>query len=198
MDTLAHPAPVPRTTQAAEGLLRWRWSTAEIVRLAELGAFSDMDRFELIGGEIVPMSAAGRRHQIVADRLARLWMKRDLSSVHIGEEKQFSLDDATYTKPDILIWPATLEIPDVRGDTALLVVEIAKSSLKKDTGFKKRLYASFGVREYWVIDAEELLTRVHRNPKDGDYETCFDVAANAIAIPALVPILSVQLDQLGL
>ena len=40
-----------RTTQAAEGLPRWRWTTAELLRLAELGAFDGQDDFELIGGE---------------------------------------------------------------------------------------------------------------------------------------------------
>ncbi len=44
------------TIQAAEGLPRWRWTVAEIERLAAEGIFSDDNKFELLGGEIVPMS----------------------------------------------------------------------------------------------------------------------------------------------
>lgn len=67
-----HPTPRP-TTQAAEGLPRWRWTTAELIRLTELGAFTPGDQFELIGGEIVPMSPEGRCHRLVADELAQMW-----------------------------------------------------------------------------------------------------------------------------
>src|SRR5262249_62096892 len=48
------PPPVARSpTQAAEGLPRWRWTVAEIERIAAAGFFSEYDRFELIGGGVV-------------------------------------------------------------------------------------------------------------------------------------------------
>ena len=47
------------------------------------------------------------------------------------------------------------------GAAALLVVEIANSSLVRH-GAQGGLYASFGVRELWVIDAVRLTTRVFR------------------------------------
>ena len=46
----------------------------------------------------------------------------------------------------------------------LLVVEIADSSLRYDLGRKARLYARFGMRELWVIDAVKMTTRVFRDP----------------------------------
>lgn len=61
MNEMAPPVCGSRVTQAAEGLPRWRWTTSELERLTALGAFRDEDRFELIGGEIVPMSPVGRR-----------------------------------------------------------------------------------------------------------------------------------------
>lgn len=53
------------TTQAAEGLPRYRWTVAEIDKLSEAGFFRKEDRFELIGGEIVPMQSKGTRHERV-------------------------------------------------------------------------------------------------------------------------------------
>jgi hypothetical protein len=44
-----------RTTRAADGLPRWRWSTAELLRMVELGVIDPDEKIELIGGEIVPM-----------------------------------------------------------------------------------------------------------------------------------------------
>jgi len=49
-------------TQAAEGLPRWRWTVEEIERIAATGIFNEQDRFELIGGEIVPMMSAVPLH----------------------------------------------------------------------------------------------------------------------------------------
>lgn len=57
MNEQLRPSP-SRTTQAAEGFPRWRWMTAELVRLAELGVFTAEHRVELIGGEIVPTKPA--------------------------------------------------------------------------------------------------------------------------------------------
>jgi Uma2 family endonuclease len=198
MDTFAHVRAGKRpTTQAAEGLPRWRWTTADIERLTAAGCFDDMDRIELIGGEMVPMPADGRRHSILVDRIFDLWVTREPARLRVGEEKQFNLDEATYTKPDILVWRRGLEVPDVRGPDALLVVEVADSSLSKDLDVKRRLYAAFGVREYWVIAAENLTTTIHTDPQADDYASVVDRPATALLVPRFASALSVQLSDLG-
>jgi len=57
-------------TQAAEGLPRWHWTVAELERIAEAGFFTEYDQFELLGGEMVPMSPEGNCHVIVRVELA--------------------------------------------------------------------------------------------------------------------------------
>ncbi len=52
-----------------------------------------------------------------------------------------------------MIFPRASGIPGLAADKVLLVVEIADSSLEYDMGRKACLYASFGVRELWVVDA---------------------------------------------
>jgi Uma2 family endonuclease len=186
------------TTQAAEGLPRWRWTTAELIRLTDLGVFTAEDRMELIGGEIVPMSPVGRRHEVVADELAQYFTPLLPKTVRLTTERQFNLSDETYTKPDICLWPATIKAPDVRGDTVLLIVEVAQTSLKFDTSTKAALYASHGVRDYWVINAETLETKVHRGPAPSVYAETRTLTANEVLVPLLVPQLSVRLESLDL
>jgi Uma2 family endonuclease len=60
-------------------------------------------------------------------------------------EPQFNVGDDTYAVPDILVHPAGIKTPDVRGVDALLVVEIADTSLAYDLQMKAQLYASHGV-----------------------------------------------------
>ena len=186
------------TTQAAEGVPRWRWTTAELIRLTDLGVFTAEDRMELIGGEIVPMSPVGRRHELVADELAQYFTPLLPKSVRLTTERQFNLSDETYTKPDICLWPASIKAPDARGDTVLLIVEVAQTSLKFDTSTKAALYAAHGVRDYWVINAETLETKVYRNPGPSGYGETRTIPANEPLVPLLAPELAVRLDALDL
>jgi Uma2 family endonuclease len=48
------------TTQAAEGVPRFRWTLAAFERLSEVGILTEDDRVELIQGELVPMSPKGQ------------------------------------------------------------------------------------------------------------------------------------------
>jgi Uma2 family endonuclease len=197
MNEQIRPSPRP-STQAAEGVPRWRWTTAELLQLIEFGAFAPEERFELIGGEIVPMSPKGRRHEVVADELTQHWASRLPTEARLSAERQFNLDEATYADPDIIVRPAGIKAYDLRGADALLVVEVADSSWEKDTGLKARTYAAFGVRDYWVIDARTLLTRIHRGPGANGYATVEDHAAEAMLVPLLVPALTVRLADLDL
>ena len=56
---------MPPTTQAAEGLPRRPWTVAEIEAAVAAGIIDEDERFELLGGEVVPMSPKGARHELV-------------------------------------------------------------------------------------------------------------------------------------
>ncbi|MGE0699741.1 MAG: Uma2 family endonuclease [Hyphomicrobiaceae bacterium] len=177
---------------------RWRWTTAELERLVELGAIDPDEKFELFGGEIVPMSPKGRHHEVVADELARYWGPRVTPGIWVSVERQFNLDEATYTDPDLVVRPAAIKMYDLKGPDALLVIEVADSSWDKDTDLKVRTYAAFGVREYWVIHAPTRTTRVYREPAATGYASITEHAADAIVTPLLVPALAVRLADLDL
>ena len=57
-----------------------------------------------------------------------------------------------------------LDLKALNGGAVLLAIEVANSSLAYDTGRKSRIYAAYGVREAWVINANTLATRVFRQP----------------------------------
>ncbi len=128
MNEITHPTRGRPTTQAAEGLPRWRWTTAELVRLTQLGAFTAEDRFELIGGEIVPMSPVGRRHEVLASLIEDYLRPLAPPAIRVRTERQLNLTDDTYAKPDLFVHHAGVLPPDVRGDTVLLVIKVADTS----------------------------------------------------------------------
>ena len=49
--------------------------------------------------------------------------------------------------------------------TAILVVEVADTSLTVDTGDKAELYAAGGIADYWVVDLNNRVLIVRRDPR---------------------------------
>jgi Uma2 family endonuclease len=198
MNELFIPAQQRSTTQAADGLPRWRWTVAEIERLTAAGYFHEDDRFELLGGEIVPMSPKGRRHEIVRLKLGYRFARLASEDVFVAAEPQFNLGPDTYLVPDLLVHPTMIDTPDVRGTEALLVVEVAETSLTYDLKTKVKLYAAHGVPEYWVINASTLKTTVHTRPSGDAYTSAPEIAPDTLLVPSMVPSLAISLDALGL
>ena len=177
-----------RTTQAAEGLPRRRFTVAEVEALVEAGIVDEDERVELIGGELVPMSPKGNRHEVVKTELLKRWYRASPDDVTLTPETTFRLSEDTYLEPDVVIYARTDGLKGLKGETALLVVEIADSSWRYDVGRKAVLYAGFGVRELWVIDAVLLRLRVFRRPSAEGFSEILDQAATDEAVPAFAPV----------
>lgn len=191
------PRPRRQPTQAAEGLPRWRWTLAEFDRFIELGILTEDDRVELIGGELVPMAAKGVGHEDVRGELHDWFVARLPGDLRLREELGWRPNSDTYCEPDLLIFPRTWKpfstVPATEVD---LLVEVADTTLKFDTATKAPLYASLGVREYWVINAVNLETRIHRKPSARGCHYRRTFAKDALLTPTLAPALAVRLHDL--
>jgi Uma2 family endonuclease len=198
MNELSRAPKMRPTTQAAEGVPRLRWALVEFERLTELGILTEDDRIELIGGELVPMSPKGNRHEVVRGALLN-WLRRNLvDAFDFHAEPGWRAGGADYIEPDFLIGPAGCNPTSVSPLDVALIIEIAHSSLQFDTTSKAKGYASLGVREYWVVDAETLTTRVHREPRAQGYDSVVEVAPGETLTSRAVPSLLLKLVDLPL
>lgn len=189
---------VPETTQAAEGLPRRAWTVAEIEAMVQAGIIDEDERFEMIGGEVVPMSPKGARHEWVKIVLNRHLQQSVGREFWIAPETTLRLDPKSFVEPDFCVWPSTIMPGDMRGYDVLLAIEVADSSLAYDRGRKIGIYAAYGIGEVWVVDANSLVTRIHRRLGAEGYREIFDSEPDADLVPDRVPNLRVNLDQLGL
>jgi Uma2 family endonuclease len=186
------------TTTAAEGLPRRRFTVAELEQMTSAGILGEDERIELIGGEVVPMSPKGRHHEIVKTALTIYWSRVLPDDLLFTTETTFRLSPDTYLEPDFVFYPKATGWQGLTAANAVLVVEIADTSLGYDLGRKADLYAGFGIAELWVIDAVELKTRIHRMPTPAGYRSIDDLSASERIAPQMAPALAVVLAELEL
>lgn len=186
------------TTTAAEGLPRRRFTVAEIEQMTAAGILEEDERIELIGGEIVPMAAKGNQHEILKTALNLFWARKLPDSLLFTSETTFRLSVDTYLEPDFVFYPRSGGRAGLSAANAVLVVEIADSSLGYDLGRKAGLYAGFGIPELWVIDAVRLVTHIHRDPTSTAYGSVVTLAPDRRLVPQAEPGLEISLGELEL
>src|ERR1700722_6380320 len=188
---------VARVTSAAEGLPRRRFTVAEVEAMVAAGVMEEDERVELTGGELVPMSPKGSSHELVKIALVDCWIRARPTACRVAQETTFRED--TYLEPDVVIFPRASGLEGLTGASVLLVVEIADSSLRYHIGRKAGLYASFGIRELWVIDAVRMTARVFREPAADGYRTANDFGPADRITPLIAPeAFALRLDALEL
>jgi Uma2 family endonuclease len=187
-----------RTTQAAEGMLRRRFTVEELEAMVAAGILGEDERIELIGGEVVPMSPKGNSHEVLKHALIHYWARRVPGTLTFTTETTFRLTPDTYLEPDFIFFDSKIRLKDLDPTNALFVVEIADSSFAYDIGRKAALYASFGIPELWVIHAVRLETRTHRKPSLTGYQSMLDLPSDQVLVPACSEELAVTLSNLQL
>lgn len=187
-----------RTTMAAEGMPRLALTVDDVYKMVEAGILHEDERVELIDGELVPMSPKGNHHEVLKASLNLFFARNSPSSIVFIPETTFRLSPTTYLEPDFVFYKEEQPLSDLNGDNALLVIEVADSSLSYDRGRKARLYASFGIRELWVIDAVRLVTHIYLDPCTEGYRAVTERGRDEPLKAQFIPDLEVTLGSLTL
>ena len=151
---------------------RRRFTRKEYYRMAEVGILGERDRVELIRGEIVEMSPIGPRHAAFVDNLSGLLIRRLPDEVIVRVLRPVALTDDTEPQPDLVVLRRRAVPYKDRAAwaaDAVLVIEVAETSLAYDRSTKGRLYAEAGIPEYWVVDCAVETVEVYREPDAGGY-----------------------------
>lgn len=198
MNTRLRPDDLPLVTQAADGMPRRCFSVAEIEEMVRVGILDVDERFELIGGELVPMAPKSERHEWIKIELNRFFQRVAPDHLAIAQETTLRLDRHTFLEPDFCVFRRDLDLRALDGAAVMLAVEVADSSLNYDKGRKIGVYAAYGVREVWVVDARRAIIWTHRRLGAQRYAEIAERPADARVTPTLAPELAVRLADLGI
>lgn len=198
MNTHFRPPDLPMTTRAVDDMPRRRWTVAEIEAMVQAGVIDEDEHFELIDGDVVPMSPKGSKHESYKASLLDFWVRRRSDSYRIIPETTFRLDESSFLEPDFVFWDARFKVPQLAPSNTLLAVEVSDSTLAYDTGRKARLYAKFDVPVVWVINVNTLETHVFMVPGPEGYQRQTILGPDDVLVPDFAPELAVKLSELPL
>jgi Uma2 family endonuclease len=170
------------------------------MEIVEAGVFEkDNVRVELIRGEILEMNPIGPQHCELVRRLTEWSFDHiDRSQWSVWVHQPISLPDSDSVPEPDLAWVTNRSYNDryPLGDEIALVIEVCYSTQTYDRGTKSEIYASAGIREYWIVDAVSSTLEVRREPGGNTYQKIelFDVDSEVS--PLCQPQASLTLKEL--
>lgn len=153
--------------------------------------------YQLIGGELVMTPAPGKKHQLALKRLLRLlddYVEQNQAGEVLCAPRDVVLAENEVYQPDIVfVARERLEISQeecVNGVPDLVVEVLSPSSAYYDLRKKFRTYEKYGVKEYWVVDPEEMSIEVYARQEGGLIRVARaewdESIASAVVLPGFV------------
>jgi Uma2 family endonuclease len=148
----------------------YRFSVEEYYKLAEVGILGPEDRTELLDGEIIVMSPIGLRHIQAVNWCNDCLVEQHRRRYLVSPGNPIWLHEYSEPQPDMMLVPRVRKLArQVRPADVYLLVEVSDTTLAFDRKRKRKAYAEAGVREYWIVNLEEDVIEVFRQPEAGKY-----------------------------
>lgn len=179
-------------------LITAKWSLDDYHQMIESGLL-DARSLELINGEIIQMSPEGVAHAFYCRGIAKYLRSILGDRAEISEAHPITLpNNDSEPEPDIAI----LRTPDTLYQTRhpfpediFWLIEIASSTLVKDLGVKRDLYAQAGILEYWVMNLQTSELIVFRDLMANEYRSEICLSGGNI-LPLAFSDVSIDIAQL--
>lgn len=165
--------------QAAESLqildTFFRVSVEKYHDMVAAGIITRDDRVELLEGALIVKMGQNPPHRTAVIRLTRVFSRLPLVN-HFPQFQAPITLERSEPEPDGAIITGSEEqyLTENPGQHAVrLVVEIADASLRQDRNLKRRIYATAGIPEYWIVNVTNRTVEVHSDPvaANSDYQS---------------------------
>jgi Uma2 family endonuclease len=123
------------------------------------GLRSETGRFEILNGNLWLIHAPGTKHQAVTLRMA-VALHRHIDAGDLGQVFQAPYDvvlsRANVIQPDILFVRkerrGMVSEINLQGAPDLVIEVLSQGTRERDIKLKRKIYADFGIPEYWIVD----------------------------------------------
>lgn len=149
----------------------WRMPLDRYHAMIRSGILTADDPIELLEGVLVEKMSKNVAHRIATRRTCDVLRSAIKTGWYVDEQAPITTGDSE-PEPDACVVRGRTEQYRDRHPGAsdvALVVEVADSSLSRDLGVKKRIYAMAGIPTYWLIDISARTLEVYTAPAGVDY-----------------------------
>lgn len=160
------PVPPDTAVLPPPGEPLWRITVEMYHEMIDAGILLDGDPVELLDGLLVNKMSKKPRHSVVTTLL-----RRRLESVlppdwYVGSQEPITTDTSE-PEPDISVVRGEprqyLEHHPLPADVGMLA-EVSDTTLARDRGLKKRVYARAGITVYWIVNLVDNQVEVYTDP----------------------------------
>jgi Uma2 family endonuclease len=141
-----------------------RWTCDAFHDLCGTGVFSGRKAI-LIDGVIVTMALPNPPHNTSLTLTHELLQRVCPAGHYVRNQQAFEVGTTNDPGPDLAVVPGSIrDYANRQATAAVLIVEVSDSTLFTDVTTKVEKYATAGVADYWVIDGENRVLLVFRDP----------------------------------
>jgi Uma2 family endonuclease len=176
-----------------------RFSVMDYHRMAETGVLRPDARVELLDGKIIDMSPIGPFHGGLVKRLSRLFNLKAKGRWTVSTQDPVRLDDHSEPEPDVmLLKPAADDYTSrhPQPEDVFLLIEVSDTTLEYDRVEKLPAYGRAGVAEVWIVNLNEAVVEVYREPHFTSYGSKTVFRSGDQAVPQAFPDAVVDVGEL--
>lgn len=181
-----------------ESPTKHRFSLNDVLLMEKSGILEPEARIELIEGELIDMSPIYPSHAICVNNLTRMLIEHTNDQAYIVSiQNPFHISDQMVLQPDVVVAhyeERLLTDQYITPEKAAVIIEVSDSTYPMDVGRKLEIYASSGVKEYWIVNLNEQRLEVYTQPSSKayqkvemyreDFDTHFGFSLN---VPSILP-----------
>ena len=176
----------------------YKFTAEDFYRLYENGLFDSKDRIELLNGDIIIMHPVGWRHANAITNLNSDLGEQARRRFKISPQNPVELERYSAPQPDLAL------VPWSRGNSkrhpapeeVFLIIEVADTSLRYDREEKLRAYAATGIREFWLLNLQDDILEIYRQPEGPAYREQLTIPADGTASPLAFPDVTIALADI--
>ena len=169
----------------------------ECLAMLSAGILHEDDRTELIEGVLIYMPPIGDYHVGVTIWLNQLLVQALAGRALVQPQCPIYLNDRSAPEPDLAVvrWRPISESSFSYPPDVYLVVEIADSSLRYDSGPKLARYAAAGIPEVWIANLRAREVTAHSSPAGSEYTSVRTYRSGDSISPGAFPDVVLAIDD---
>ncbi len=179
--------------------VRLRFTVDDYYRMINWGLLKDVERAEIIEGELIKRMPIGNRHAACVKRLSEYLRDELGKSVTYSVQDPIRLDEFNEPQPDVALLKRRDDFYGGKQPTAedaLLLIEVSDSTLDYDRNRKIPLYAKHEVPEVWLINLLNGTIEVHSQPREYSFSIVKVLRRGETIKSEVLPNLSLDVDKI--